>query len=114
MNQLPRGRSHPLSVALHPRLDCQRRLQCGDGVAGLALLPESDDGVGHEQDENDHQVRPVPDDTGEDDRPFDHPRDGPPEVAEELEERVALLFLDFIGTDGRQALPRLCLTEAIW
>ena len=49
----------PLAVAFHPGLDRERRLQGGDGIARLMFLPESDDGVGEEQNEDDAKIRPV-------------------------------------------------------
>ena len=54
-------------------------------------------GVGHQQQQDDEEVGPMPDDAGQDDRHLDHPRDGPPEIAEELQKRIGLLFLDFVG-----------------
>jgi hypothetical protein len=51
----------PLAVALHPGLDRERRFQGGDGVARLMFFPESDQGVGEKQNEDDAEVRPVAD-----------------------------------------------------
>jgi hypothetical protein len=54
-----RGRGDPFAVALHPRLDRQPGLQRLDRVAGLALFPEADDGVGDQQHQDDEEVGPV-------------------------------------------------------
>ena len=57
--ELARWRNHPLPVTLHPGLDRQLGLKGLNGVARLAFFPESDHGVGHEQKENDEEVRPM-------------------------------------------------------
>ena len=49
-----------MPVALDPRRQGQLGLEGGDGVAGLILLPEADDGVDHQQDEDDAEIGPVP------------------------------------------------------
>ena len=46
-------------------------------------------------------------------RDFDHPRNGAPEVAEEFEQRVCLLFRDLVGAILSQPLLRLGLAEAV-
>ena len=77
------------------------------------LLPEPDHGVGQEQEQNNEKIRPVPDDPGEDDRDLDHPRNGAPEIAEEFQQRVLLLFNKFIRAVFGQPFFRLGLGEAV-
>ena len=43
------------------------------------------------------------------DRRFDHPRDGAPEIGEELQERIGFLFRDLVRAILRQPLLRLGL-----
>ncbi|KAF5034466.1 hypothetical protein DSECCO2_595820 [anaerobic digester metagenome] len=75
------------------------------------LLPETDDCVDEKEGEYDREGLPVPDDGGYDDRRLDHPGDGAPEVAEELQD-LALLFLDdLIGAELLDAALRLGLAE---
>ncbi len=112
-HELSRRRSDPLAVTLHPGLDGQLGLQGGDRVAGLALLPESDDGVGAEQNEDDAEVRPVPGDRREDHGRLDHPRNRAPEVRQELQQRIGLLLLDLVGPVLGEPLLSLRLTEPI-
>ena len=107
------GRSDPLAVTLHPGVDRQLGLQGGDRVAGLALLPEPDDGVGAEQHEDDAEVRPVPGDRREDHRRLDHPGNGTPKVGKELQQWIGLLLLDLVRPVLGQALLRLGLREAV-
>jgi hypothetical protein len=54
-------------------LDSQFGLQRGNGVARLAFFPEADHGVGHQQNEDDPKIRPVPDHGRKDHRHLDHP-----------------------------------------
>ena len=109
-----RGRRRdPLSIPLHPGLDCQLGLQGGDGVARLTFLPESDHGVGQKQNEDDAKIRPMPDYRRQDHRRFDHPRDRAPEIGEELQKRIGLLLLDLVGPVLDQPLLRLGLGEAV-
>ena len=113
-HQLARRRGDPFPIPLHPRLDRQPGLEGGDGVAGLVFLPEPDHGVGEQQDEDDREVRPVLGDRRQDDGSLDHPRDGAPEVGQELQERVVLLLLDLVRPVLRQPLLRFGLGEAVW
>ena len=108
-HQLTRRRVDPLPIPLHPGLDRQLGLERVDGVARLAFFPESDHGVGEQQNEDDEEVRPVPDHARQDHRHLDHPRDRSPEIAEEFQERVGLLFLDLVRPVLRSAVspPRL-------
>ena len=61
-HQLTRRRGDPLPITFHPGLDRQLGLQRGDGVARLVFFPESDHGVGNQQQQDDEEIRPVPDD----------------------------------------------------
>ena len=112
-NELTRWWSDPLAVPFDTGLDRQLGLQGGDGLARLALFPEPDAGVGQEQDEDDEEVGPVLEHSGQDHRRLDHPGDGPPEVGEELQQRVDLLLRDLVRAVLGQALLRLDLGEAI-
>jgi hypothetical protein len=105
-HQFVRGRGNPLAVTLHPCFDREPGLQGGDRAACLALLPESDRGVGDEQEQDDEEVRPVPNDAGEDNRGLDHPRDRPPEIGQELQKRVDLLLFDLVRPVLGQPLLR--------
>ena len=112
-HQLARRRVDPLPIPFHPGLDRQLGLQGGDRVARLALFPESNHGVGHQQKEDDEKIRPVPDHARQNHRPFDHPRDGAPKIAEEFQERIGLLFFNLVGPILGQPLLRLGLTESL-
>lgn len=77
-NEVPCGDRLPPAVAEHPCLEREPLFQHGDGVSGLALLPETDDRVHEEEEEDDREVLPAPYDGGDDERRLDHPRYGPP------------------------------------
>jgi hypothetical protein len=86
----------------------------GDGLAGLAFLPESDHGVSHEQDQDDDEIWPVLEEAGEDHRHFDHPRDRTPEIGEDFQVWILLPCFDLVRPVLSQ--PFLCfgLTQALW
>ena len=109
-HQFARRRGGPLPVTLHPGRDRQLGLQSGDGVARLVFLPEPDHGVGQKQNEDDGEVRPMPGDRRKDHGHFDHPGDGTPEIGEELQERIGLLFFNLVGPVLGQPFLRLGLT----
>ena len=94
-------------------LIAKRGLQGGDGVARLVFFPEPDHGVGQKQNQDDAEVRPMPGDRRQDHRRFDHPRDRAPEIAEEFQQLVGLLFLDLVGPVLGQPFLRLGLAEAV-
>ena len=100
------GRIDPLPVAFDASLDCQRRFQGIDGIACLALFPESHDGVGEQQDENDPEIGPVPGSRREDHRRVDHPRDRPPKNRTGISGR-RLVFLTPISL-GPYCVSRFC------
>ena len=52
----------PGAVSLDLRPQCQLLLERGDGIAGLVLLPEPNDGVDHQKRKNDPEIRPMTDD----------------------------------------------------
>ena len=112
-HQFPRRRRDPLSIALHPGLDRELGLQRFDGIARLALFPEPDGGIGNKQHQNDEEIGPMADDTGQDHRHFDHPRDRTPEIGEEFQQRIGLLLLDLVRPVLGQPLRRLGLAEAV-
>jgi len=49
-----------VTVAQRGGLRRHARLQCRQGIGGLALLPEAGNGVVEEQHQNDRKVRPMP------------------------------------------------------
>ena len=112
-HQLTRRRVDPLPIAFHPGLDRQLGLQGSDGVARLAFFPESDDGVGKKQKQDDAKIRPMPDDRRQNHRHFDHPRDGTPKIGEEFQEAIGFLFFNLVRPILGQPFLRLGLSEAI-
>ena len=112
-DQLARGNGSPGSAALDLGRQGERGLERGDGVARLEFFPEADDGVGHEQDQDDGEVRPVADDGGQDHRRLDHPGDRPPEVREELQQQVDLLVGQLVVAVLRPLLLDLGVAEAV-
>ncbi len=112
-HQLARGRVDPLPVAYNPGLDRQRRLQCGDGVPRLVFFPEAYKSVGHKQNEDDAEIRPVPGHRRQDDRRFDHPRDRTPKIVEKFQQLIGLLFLNLVGPILSKAFFCLRLAQAI-
>ena len=112
-HQVPGGEIKPGSAPLDPGLQGQVRLERGDGVAGLVLLPEPHHRVGQEQHEDDHEIRPVPDQPREEGRDLDHPGNRSPEMGEELQEGVPLRFGKLIGADLREELLGLLRAEAM-
>ena len=112
-HQLTRRRIDPLPIPFHPGLDRELSLQGGDGVARLVFFPESDDGVGQKQKQDDPKIRPMPGDRRKDHRHFDHPRDGTPKIGEEFQERIGFLFFNLVRPILGQPFLRLGLTEAI-
>ncbi len=95
-HQLTRRWIDPLPVTFHASLDRQPGLQGVDGVARLAFFPESDHGVAKKQKEDDAKILPVPDHARQNHRHFNHPRDGPPKIGEELQERIGLLLFNLV------------------
>jgi hypothetical protein len=69
-----------------------------NGVLGLSLLEKPDYCVGHEEKENDGKILPVRNDCREDCSDLDHPWDRTPEIGQEFEQRIFLLFRDIIET----------------
>nr|WP_241499234.1 hypothetical protein [Chromobacterium sphagni] len=112
-NKLARGRGNPFPPPFHPGLDRQLGFQGGDGVAGFAFLPEADRSVGQQQRQDDAEVRPMPGESRQDHRRFNHPRDGSPEITEEFQERIDLLFPDLVRPVLGQPFLRLGLAEPI-
>ena len=112
-HEFTRRGGDPFPIPFHPGLDRKLGFEGGDGIARLALLPESDHGVGQQQEKNDGEVRPVPDHARQDDRNLDHPRDGPPKIAEEFYEGIGLLFFNLVGPILGQTFLRFGLTESL-
>ena len=77
-------------------------LERGDGVAGLEFLPETHDGIRQQQHEDDDEVRPMLHQRGKNRRRLDHPRNRPPEMRTEFEERIAFLLRQFVVAVLRQ------------
>ena len=55
----------------------------------------------------------MPDDARQDDRHFNHPGDGAPKIAEQLQKRIGLLFLNFVRPILLQSRRRFRLRQAI-
>jgi hypothetical protein len=68
------------------------------------LFPESDQSVGQEQRKNDEESRASAGQSRQNDRSFNHPRNRTPEIREELEIFVGLLFRDLVRAILRLAL----------
>jgi hypothetical protein len=100
-------------IALDPRLDRQFGLQCVDGVAGLALLPEADRGVCNQQHQDDEEVGPVLHYARQNDGDLDHPGNRAPKIEQEFEKRVGLLLCDLVWSVLDQALRCLRLAQAV-
>ena len=100
-------RIDPLPVSPNAGVDGELGLQSCNRVSGLVLFPESDDGVGAKQEENDAKIQPVANDCGQNHCPFDHPRDGSPEITEELQKRILGLLRNLVGTVLRQPFRSL-------
>ena len=111
--QFARRRGDPFAVPQDPRFRSQLGFQRLDRVAGLPLLPEPDQAVGEQQDEDDGEVRPVAHDGGQDRRRLDHPGDRPPEIAKELQQRVGLLLGDLVRAILVQPPGGLFLGQAV-
>ena len=111
-HQLPRRRGDPCAVAFHARVDRELGFEGLNRVACLPFLGVADHTVGQQQQQDDEEIRPVPDRAGQDDGDLDHPRDRPPEVAEELQQRVGLVLGDLVRPVLRQPLRGLGLTQA--
>ncbi len=109
LHNLARRGIGPLPIAFHFGRARQLFLERGNGVAGLMFLPESDHGVGKKQNEDDEEIRPVPDHARQNHRRFNHPRDGTPEIGQEFEERIVFLFRNLVRAILGQPLsaPRL-------
>ena len=112
-HQLARRGVDPLAVTFDAGLDRQLGLKSLDGVARRVFFPESDHGVGQQQNQDDAEVRPMPVYRRKDHGGFDHPRDGPPEISEEFQQRIGLLFLYHVRPILAQPLCRLGLGEAV-
>jgi len=111
-NHLRRIDFTPDAVAQDAGLESESFFQRVEGIAGLVLLPETDEGVEHQHKENDVEIVEIPRDQRKQRGGFDHPRNRPPEVLENLEERVALLLLQRIGAALGQPFPGLGSAQA--
>ena len=58
------------------------------------------------------EVRPILGYRRKDNRRFDHPRDGSPNIGEEFQEWIGFLFFDLVRSISRQPFLRLGLTES--
>ena len=59
------------------------------------------------------EVRPMPGYRRKDDRCFDHPRDGTPEIGKKLQERIGLLLFNLVRPVLGQPFLRLGLAESV-
>jgi len=82
-------------VPPHPALDRQLSLQRIDGLARLMLLPEPDRGVGHQQQQDDAEIRPVPQHPDK----ITAPRSSTgwtPEIGQQLQDGLLLFLLNLV------------------
>ena len=76
------------------------------------LFPKPDHGIRTKQNKNDAKIQPVPDNSRQNYCSFNHPRDGAPEIGEELQEGIRFRFRDLVRAILCQPLLRFGLTEA--
>ncbi len=84
----------PVAVAPHPGFQREGFLQLLDGVAGLVLLPEPDQRVEQQENEDDDKVGPVADHGGQHRGDLGHPRNRAPEIAQDFQQDAAPRGLD--------------------
>lgn len=106
------GEIAPLAVALDAGFQSKVCLERGDRVSGLKLLPKPDHRIRQQKDKDDDKIGPMLHDGGEDRRGFNHPGNRSPEMRKEFEERIPLLFRQFVVTLFRQAALRLGCAKA--
>jgi hypothetical protein len=106
-HQLGRGDGPGLTVADDAGLRGQPRLQRGDRAVGLGLVPEADAAVDQQHHQDDAELLPAAGHAGEHQGDFQHPGDRPPEVRQQLHQRVGLFPLDLVLAVAGQALPGL-------
>ena len=101
------------AVAQCRGLGCEAGLQGGQGIRRLALLPEPRDCIVEEQDQNDREVSPMAHQQRQDRRRLDHPRDRPPEEAQELLEIADLVVGKLVAAVVLQSRAGLGRAQAL-
>ena len=76
------------------------------------LFPESNHRVRSKQKQDDEEIEPMPHNARQDNSRLDHPWDGTPEIAEELQELICLFYRDLVRPVLGQPLLSLGLAEA--
>ena len=77
------------------------------------LFPETEDRVENQEGSDDDQISPMMRHGGQNGCNFDHPGDGTPEIAQELEEGVGLFFHQGIGAVLGKTLFALGRAQAL-
>ena len=95
-NQLPRGNELPLRFAQNPRTDLQSATQRFDNAGRTVLLHKTYHGIDNEKRAHHDEVRIFSRHDRNYHDQFEHPGRQAPELAEEYEDRVFLLFCHFI------------------
>ncbi len=103
----------PLAVALDTALERKLLFQRIERAAGLELLPETDARVEQQQQRDDDEIRPVPHQRRQQRGHFDHPRNRPPEIAQQAHEQADMLLRQAVGAALRQTLRGFGLGEAV-
>lgn len=83
------------------------------GGLSLGLLNETDTGVDNQQSKNNTEIEPILNDGRDNTGDFDQVGDGTGEVAQELEERVALDLSEFVGAEAGETLSGLSGGKAV-
>jgi hypothetical protein len=103
----------PLPVAFDPAFERELFLEGIERAARLVFLPETDCGVEQQQQDDDDEVRPMPHQRGQQRGHLDHPRNRPPEIAQQPHHQAEVLLGQAVGADLRQALRCLACTQAL-
>ncbi|HQT95455.1 MAG TPA: hypothetical protein PK435_12520 [Thermoanaerobaculaceae bacterium] len=106
-HQLARRHQLPASVAPRPRLHLQALAQDLQRVARAPLLHPAHDGVERQQRRDHDTFTTASEHELQHDRQLEHPRDRPPEVPGQLQQRVAAFLARLVGPVPDQPLGRL-------
>ena len=102
----------PFAAASDARLERELAFKGVYGVRGLVLLPETHQRVEDQKHGYDDEIVPVPYYRRKDGRDLYHPGDGPPEVQQELQDRVDLFLGERVGTVFTQPASGLFLLKS--
>ena len=112
-HQLAGRQIDPFAVTPDPGSRRQTLLEQRDGVVRLVFLPERDAGIDQQHQKNDGEIRPVAGQARQQGGRFDHPRNRPPQVRQQLAQRAAVFFDNGVGTEFGQSLRCLRATKAL-